>query len=399
MNFLRNIFLLFLICGSGFAQESEVKGNVMLIKAKRYSISESMILEVSSAINRGVNFLVDKQGEDGSWLKHPAITALAVLSIANSSEINDEENKKAIEKGLKFIISHVQKDGSIWNKNSKEYPSYSTSVCLVTLAYFNRSEYKETIKNAREFLMNSQFVDDENSASYGGIGYSKSLRPDLSNSQYAFEALYLTEDIDSGDKQAMEKNSKMWERARKFLSRCQNLAETNDQGWVVADEENKGSFIYLPENKESKAGEITVKGGKTTLRGYGSMTYAGLKSMIYARMDKDDIRVKEAYKWAMRNYTLDQNPGMEQQGLFYYLQTFTKTLSIMNNDEIITSEGKKHNWREDLVRKLLSSQRGDGSWFNNEGRWWESMPELVTTYALLSLQQAVGKEINLLQKK
>lgn len=363
-------------------------------------LSSSITLEAKSSINRGVSFLLKKQMPNGSWNFHPAMTSLCALSIANSPEAEREDVKEAVKKAAAFIRLHVQPDGSIWNKDSKEYPNYSTSVSLVTLAYLNDPQDKKIIKAARQFLMDSQFTDvSEDNASFGGIGYGKNLRPDLSNTQMAIEALYLTEDLDGDDPKTKAKTKKMWERARKFLTRCQNLAETNDQGWVTSDPENDGSFIYLPELEESKAGEITAKGGKKTLRGYGSMTYAGLKSMIYAEIKKDDVRVKAAYDWAMRNYTLNENPGMQQQGLFYYIQTFTKAMTAMEKDVVVDAKGTKHNWRYDLVKKLLSVQRGNGSWYNDEGRWWESVPELVTAYSLLSLEQAVGKDIGTIMKK
>ncbi len=363
-------------------------------------LPDSIALEAKSSINRGVTFLLKKQMPNGSWNFHPAMTSLCALAIANSPEDERTDVKNAVAKAAQFIRTHVQPDGSIWNKDSKEYPNYSTSVSLVTLAYINDPKDRETIKKARQFLIDSQFTDvSEDNASYGGIGYGKKLRPDLSNTQLALEALYLTEDLDKADPVAREKSKKMWERARIFLTRCQNLPETNEQGWVASDPDNKGSFIYLPELEESKAGEATVKGGKKTLRGYGSMTYAGLKSMIYAQIDKDDVRVKAAFDWAMRNYTLSENPGMEQQGLYYYIHTFTKALTAMDKDIVTDAKGKKHNWRADLTKKLLNAQRGDGSWFNNEGRWWESVPELVTAYSLLSLEQAVGKDISKVMKK
>lgn len=360
----------------------------------------TITLEAKSSMNRGVSFLLNKQMPNGSWNFHPAMTSLCALAIANSPEGEREDIKTAVKKAAVYIRQHVQKDGSIWNKDSKEYPNYSTAVSLITLAYINDSKDKEIIKNAREFLINSQFTDvSEDNASYGGIGYGKNLRPDLSNTQLALEALYLTEDTEEMDKETRDKTNKMWERAQIFLTRCQNLEETNDRGWVASDPENDGSFIYLPEKEESKAGEMTTQGGKKTLRGYGSMTYAGLKSMIYAKMDKNDVRVKAAFDWAMRNYTLDENPGMEQQGLYYYIHTFAKAMTAMDADIVKDSKGKERNWRVDLITKLLKAQRGNGSWYNDEGRWWESVPELVTAYSLLSMQQAVGTNIEKVMKE
>ena len=370
------------------------------LNVSRSALPHSLALEASSSIHRGVEFLISKQQPNGSWSFHPAITSLCALAIANSKDAQTKKAKKSVEKALKFIRSFVQKDGSIFNKNSKEYPNYSTAVSLITLAFVNAPADQTIIKNAREFLINSQFTDiSEDNPSFGGIGYGKHGRPDLSNTQLALEALYLTEDIDKGDEAAIKKSKLMWERAQKFLTRCQNLPETNDQEWATDNKKDRGGFIYLPENEESKAGEQVDKDGKKTLRSYGSMTYAGLKSMIYSKIDKNDIRIKAAYEWAMKNYTLDKNPGMDQQGLYYYIHTFTKALNVMGNDKVVDSKGVTHLWKVDLTKRLLSTQKGDGSWVNKEGRWWESMPELVTSYCLMSLNQAVGYDINLVLKK
>ena len=56
------------------------------------------------------------------------------------------------------------------------------------------------------------------------------------------------------------------------------------------------------------------------------MTYAGLKSMIYAGVGADDPRVKAALKWIQQHYDLSSNPGMGQAGLYYYYHTFAKAL-------------------------------------------------------------------------
>ena len=115
------------------------------------------------------------------------------------------------------------------------------------------------------------------------------------------------------------------------------------------------------------------------------MTYNGLKSMIYAGVDKDDKRVQAAFDWIQKNYDLNSNPGMGQQGLFYYYNTFAKALEAAGDDEIVAADGQKHNWRQDLVDELAKRQRDDGAWANSNQRWFESDPNLSTSFALLAL--------------
>ena len=107
----------------------------------------------------------------------------------------------------------------------------------------------------------------------------------------------------------------------------QNHSETNDQPWAG----NDGGFIYSPsDGGASPAGEYTGADGKKFLRSYGSMTYAGLKSLIYAGLTKDDSRVKAAWEWISKNWTLDENPGFRlsdpataASGMFYYYHTLS----------------------------------------------------------------------------
>jgi squalene-hopene/tetraprenyl-beta-curcumene cyclase len=115
------------------------------------------------------------------------------------------------------------------------------------------------------------------------------------------------------------------------------------------------------------------------------MTYAGLKSMIYAGLDRDDERVKAAFEWIQKYYNLEENPGMKQQGLYYYYQTFAKTLSVMEVDTIEDTLGRKHDWRTELTAKLAELQKSNGSWINEADRWYEGDPNLVTAYSLIAL--------------
>ena len=59
-------------------------------------------------------------------------------------------------------------------------------------------------------------------------------------------------------------------------------------------------------------------------------------------------------------------------------------------DEIPQVAGGNLAWREELVRKIISLQRPDGSWINDNNRWWENDPVLVTSYSLLALEFACG---------
>jgi len=90
--------------------------------------------------------------------------------------------------------------------------------------------------------------------------------------------------------------------------------------------------------------------------------------------------------WLRNNYTLAENPGMGPQGIFYYYHTMTKALTVYGADYIELKDGSKINWRQELALKLINLEQKDGSWMNQNGRWWEKDPVLVTAYAVIALE-------------
>ena len=172
-----------------------------------------------------------------------------------------------------------------------------------------------------------------------------------------------------------------------------------------AEGSRQGGFIYStsPEadqlgEGESKAGtieEITLTGQRVSrLRAYGSITYAGFKSLIYADLDPDDMRVTAALDWIRRNYTLSENPGIGTEGQYYYYLTFARAMdawgaseiTLLNNDD---SEGESRDWANDLIEALSELQNDDGSFRSVDDRWMENNPVLITAYALIALGHAV----------
>ena len=121
------------------------------------------------------------------------------------------------------------------------------------------------------------------------------------------------------------------------------------------------------------------------LRSYGSMTYAGFKSLIYAGLTQDDPRVAAALDYIKRNYTLDENPGLGEAGLYYYYQAFAKAMSALGQPTFTDAAGKSHDWRAELIAALAKRQSQDGGWVNPADRFMEGDPNLVTAYALIAL--------------
>ena len=392
---IKKVLIITLLLAGNFAVFAEG----MIAISNEPKIPETLLRESTAAIRRGTDYLLSKQLPDGSWIQHPAVTGLCIMALYNSAtESNKQERATAIKKGVAFIKQFIQKDGSIWIAGQeREYPNYTTAVALCALATVNDPKDESIMRKARNFLIESQ-VTDKKSKNFGGIGYGKSGpgNPDLSNTQWALEAIHLTDyldnEINAKSKDGIKQTDQAWKNAVQFLSKLQHCPESNDAGWVAKDKKdpNYGSFVYKTD--ESKA---SMKLGEDKgLRGYGSMTYAGLKSMIYAKLSKDDPRVKAAVEWGARNYDLTKNPGMGDEGHYYYLHTFAKAHAVLGQETVTTADGKHHLWRVDLIKEILNNQKSNGEWFNEKsGRWWESVPELVTAYSLIALETALGSKI------
>jgi len=219
----------------------------------------------------------------------------------------------------------------------------------------------------------------------GGIGYGSHYQhSDMGNTLQALEALYYSRHL-AEDKNYAEARDLNWEAAIHFLQNCQNLPAYNSQSWASDDPKYKGGFVYYPGN--SMAGsETNAATGRVALRSYGSISYAGMLSYIYANLKRSDPRVSAVFDWLRQNYTLEENPGMGPAGLYYYYHTMTKALTIYGVNELELKDGRKIDWRKELGLRLIDLQQRDGSWFNPSGRWWEKDPALVTAYALLSLE-------------
>lgn len=321
------------------------------------------------ATDRGLHYLREHQQQDGSWSDSVGVTALALRAFLGSHRGYNEGDGAFITKPVAYILYHINRDGSI--SEAAQNRNYNTAVSITALQATGNAKYAETIRNGQNFLKGLQIDEqegyDKTHKYYGGIGYGGDERPDLSNQYMALEALKAT---------ALDPNDPVWEKALVFVSRSQNRSESNDQEFAG----NDGGFTYMP--------GYSPHGGAGS---YGSMTHAGLISLLYAGADKSDPRVKAAYDWIRSHYTLEDNPGAKnKQGLFYYYNAFAKSMYAYGDADITDSKGVKHNWRDDLARKLLSLQDKDGSWVNKEShRWWEGDPNLATAWSVIALNLVI----------
>ena len=353
-------------CGDGGGTPDEPEVNVSAVKTP---IPE---------YDRGLDFLLAAAPE-GNFVD-PGLTALAASTFQMRPGGVRESDAEFLSGLLEFIAGFQKANGGIYDM---AVANYTTSCAVMALTASGDEKYEETVAKAAAFLKTLQTEG-------GGIGYSDRNpgQPDLSNTQFAIEALR---------KAGVKADDPVVSETLKFLQSVQNRSESNDteykleDGTIVAVMDDGGAF-YKP--GESKAGIENLPDGRVGLRSYGSMTYALLKCYLLAGLDKDDPRVAAAVKWIRTHFTLEENPGFQNpedpnasvQGLYYYYFTLAKALDLLGVDMVEDADGIEHDWKVELREKLFSLQREDGSWLNEKSeRWMEGNPVLATSYALAAL--------------
>lgn len=334
--------------------------------------------DVDGAIERGARYLLAGQSGDGHWsdAQMPALTALPVWALSCSGS-GLEGLPEAVGRGVKFVLSTQRADGGFYvpkpGRGGSGLGNYNTSVCLSALYESHKAPVDAMLK-AREFIASSQLTGDDTMA--GGFGYEKVSRrryADLSNTSYAMDAMSRTASLEElrtgGGRVDLD-----WEKALSFVEGLQNQ-----------DGPEKGGAAYNA--RTPQAGAATNAAGRVSLRAYGSMSYAAVLSMCSARLTKADPRVRNTLEYCSRHWTVDENPGMGDQGLYYYYDILARALSAAGVEEISRGDGGAPVlWKNELAARLVSLQRDDGSWANDNNRFWEADPVLCTSFAMLALE-------------
>ena len=338
--------------------------------------SKPLAARCREAMDRGAAYLISSQGQDGSWGEgNVGITALCAQALlAAGKPLADPAVRRAVD----LLLTAQKEDGGIYGDVGLK--TYTTSIALMVLLKADPAAYADPIEKAKAYLVKNQWDEGESidraNPWYGGHGYGQHERPDLSNTQYFVEAMH---------EAGIPKDHPLWKKVTVFVSRSQDLSESNDRAFVGTE---SGGMVYAPVGGgESKAGTVDLPDGRKGLKAYGSMTYAGFKSFIYADLARDDPRVQAAMDWIRRHWTFEENPELGQQGLYYYYQAAAKALAAWGEQAVLDARRRPHDWRAELSEALLRRQRPDGSWLNEADRWYEGYSPIPTSYALIALAE------------
>ena len=327
------------------------------------------------SIDNAVAFLRTQQLESGAFTANPRTgvgpTAVAVIGLLKCGVAPDDP---MVKKAVDYLLTFARESGAIASPG-EQLANYETCIIMLALSLTDTGGvHGEVLQRADAFIRGQQFTEEKgispDDPNYGGAGYGG--RADMSNTHFLIEALRLASK--GPDDPAIQK-------ALVFVSRCQNLESEHNNSPKVPLNPDGGFYYSMEDGGKSFAGE-TDNGG---LRSYGSMTYAGFKSMIYAGLTKSDPRYHAAESWLKKNYSIDTNPGMGQRGLFYYYQLMGQTLAVTGMKTFATDNGTEHDWRAELIEILALRQLPNGAWVNLEPLWMEGDAALVTGYVLMTL--------------
>ena len=336
------------------------------------ALSPELVESAKKSVDRGVRFLREQQSkEDGSYGQHVGLTAMALLAMAESYRGYRMDDGPFIARAATWLAGQARADGAI---SGDATPTYNTALAIMALHAIDPVRFKAEVEGGQRFLVQFQADEDHHYARkdkyYGGIGYGGDERPDLSNLQYALEGLKRTD---------FDPNSDVWAKAELFVKRCQNYTEDQAQDelprpWAT----NDGGFTYEPGGASAEA-----------TASYGAMTFAGLKSLMFTKeSNRDDPRVKAAWAWVQSNYDFNTHPKKGTTASFYYLQTAASALEAFGEPLVPGAEGPRR-WAADLISKLVYLQRADGAWVNEDRKYWEGNPLLVTARAVVALNHAM----------
>jgi squalene-hopene/tetraprenyl-beta-curcumene cyclase len=363
-------------------------------------------LALRTSLDRGVEWLRTNQNPDGGFgpygekeglrLKNASdvgITAFALYALARHPRGYKPEPGTFLARAADYLLSKQQPDGGFYDTRDPTLQNYKTSVVVLALTQLDRLKYADAIARAQAFIKKQQWNAEDGytegkSPGFGGIGYGskQDQGPDMSNTNLGGDAL-----VASG----LSGSDELWAQLVVFVSRCQNSPTVDPllQELRIGTT-GDGGFRYAP--AQTRGPEESIDGVKI-FSSYGSMTYAGLKSLLYANVKKSDPRVQQAFAWISRNFTVKENPGMATRtnpgnglhGLYYYYYTMAKALSVYGEPIIRDDKGISHRWAQELGEHLAGVQNEDGRWQNTSDRWYENIAALDTSYAIVALSLCV----------
>lgn len=269
--------------------------------------------DVDRAVDHGLEFLRHQQKDDGSFDRNVAVSALATMAFLARGHVPGQgPDGDRVERGLKYIISMQESDGSILATGGRMYGHGICTLLLAEAAGMSRNDAViSALRRACELILRSQ--SEPKAQQYdGGWRYEpRSHDADISVTGWQLLALRAARDC------GVSVPADAIERAVGFVKRCAT---------------REGGFGYQP-------------GGSPGL----ARTGCGMVSLQMCG-DYDAPEVKRAAELIRRN-GLDWN----EKYFFYAIYYGTQAMYQCGGDDWQW-------WKSRIERILLEHQNGDGSW-------------------------------------
>ena len=349
------------------------------------AVDEKTEKQAQTAISSGMEWLERQQTADGRLgpEKYPAITALALSALKAGGSTNSTVIAKA-EKYVKTFSGGKYADPML---------AHNAEICRKLVRQTSDDRLQSGIggEEARRQAAALRDVGDKNTWARERAKidreYSISAREvEIRQAEWQRQRAELAKQH-GGDPDRL-----MAERVATAVMAVQtadNRQQTADNRQQTAD-----NRLQTTDNRRQATDGKQQEGGKR--RGYGSLSYEGMMNLLDDRIAADDPRVDAMLDWAERGWNLNERVGGGRHGLYYFYHVMAKCLNAGGENEIkpLFGSGSIH-WREEMIRKLISLQKKEASgtsgfWVNSDPAYMENDPVLVTAYALLTLECALG---------
>ncbi len=325
---------------------------------------EELVAEIRQTQNPDGSF----RGSQRQWIVGQ--TALAVLALRSAGLPEDDP---AISRGVEYLLD---------NAPPATHGVYERSLVVMALHSVDPEAYRGQIEANASYVLRAQQES-------GGWSYSRTGRPDNSNSQFALLALH------AAALSGVDVPPEAWTAARRYYLARQNA----DGGWGY-----------------------TTRGSTS----YGSMTAAGVASVFIcdlwlhvARGEcgryPDQRPIQTGLRWLSRNFSVVTNPG-HRGWKFYYLWGLERAGTILARRYIGGRDwfregvehlvgdprervlaGTQHEW--DLMRdsyRLLFLAAGNAPLVLHKAEWdgqWEPR-RFDARFLTHFLEQEVGRPLD-----
>jgi squalene-hopene/tetraprenyl-beta-curcumene cyclase len=349
-------------------------------------------------------WMISQQDESGAWKSGPAdkampsaaFTGLVVAGLGGAPAPLKAKYKPAVDKAVAYLISKANADGSVGEGPTGTFvKTYATGCAMMGLASVERTDkVVNALRGMQAYMKQNQLKEGKD---IGGTGYGdesaggKKGIANLSTTGFSAEGMHVS---------GLPQDDEYWKLVVKFVRKCQNNSEVNNdpefvaqlkaKGLVVGDD---GGLYYAPVADPGVQKTPTKKVlDKESIGSYGSMTYDGIKTYLYAGLKKDSPEVKAAVDWVRKNYSVEAHPGFPYdtaqrqhlRGLFHYYLVMSRALDALGENPFETFDGKKHDWAREIAEQLLKQVKESKMWKNENPAWFEGDPLLTTSYVLVT---------------